>query len=732
MTAQHIARSSRKGGRRLTARVVVLAAALVATAGAAAADEEPSFNPGAQTIWGAGRGTTWGKLAQPLGIAAAPDGTRYYVADAANNRIVVLGPAGHNGVVDTWGADANLASARPREFNHPEGVAVDPWGTVIVADTGNGRIQRIAANGSYLGSVDLPGVVAVATDQIGSIYALTRFFNTVVWMTSTGKKIAAWQARPPVASEPLEPWTQPPTGNTKPRMTVTRALYSLSTIAAGPGGSVIVGGKRTLETSYDCAAVNAQLPLHNATAPNDPTIGHAFAWAFDPADGRTLGATDLTLSSLSLSRTSTEACWSEWAYGADTKSLVVGPGGHVETGMNSDVYEGLWPGKSSPIDIRWVYPRPSYPNPFTDEGQGSWGGRLSLATTCRGSLLMASEWSGYVYEYAARSTPAATCNAKPPKPTIALGPPVLAPSGRSVAATVACPGKGCSVVVNLEPAPRCKACTGLLAKTAPKVVRLPAGGITRLTFPLTRDARTSIQSGAPLSVRLSVPQNVAARGGGPIPLKLPTSLSLGCSPAGDTVQLHGRATGMAAGATIALAINGADGAQRSVLAKTRADGSFAALIEAPTSGRWSAAASFDGSANRSEAVSGQCAITVTVPQPAPVPVPQPAPAPTPIPPPPPATPPAATLSLSCSTSGDPATGGVTLQAHGILTPGQAGRTITVSFSAAGQPGKSATATTNVDGGWSASVQAPPNTWSAVASFTGDATAGGATANAGCK
>ena len=465
--------------RRLlrAARPLSLAAAalVLAAAGAAAADISPTYQANA-VPWGDGGGTTWAKIGAPAGLAASPDGKRFYVADSGNHRIGVLGPEGRQGFVDMWGGDDARQGADDSSTD-PRGVAVDPWGTVVVADTGNERIQRIASDGTYLGSIDLPGVVAVATDSVGSIYALSRFFNTVVWMTSTGKRIAVWQARPPVAAEPLEAWSHPPTGNTKPRMTVRRAVYTLSGITAAPDGTVIVTGNRRLETSYDCAAVSEQLPKKNPPTGNDPTIQHAYAWAFDPANGRLLAATDLTRENRRALGEGAEACWSTWDGNGDAGSLVVGPNGKVVAGVNSNMWEGtLEAGAASPVRFRWYVRNP---NPLGK----SWGRSVRLALTCRGDLLATSVWSGHVFQYTREADPLPGCNARPPKSTAAIGSPVLAPSGRSVTATVACPGKGCSIVVGLEPARRCKACRGLLPKVKPKAVRLPAGGTAPAVIP---------------------------------------------------------------------------------------------------------------------------------------------------------------------------------------------------------------------------------------------------------
>jgi outer membrane protein assembly factor BamB len=299
-------------------------------------------------------------------------------------------------------------------------------------------------------------------------------------VTSTGKRIASWQARPPVAPAPLEQWRHPPTGNTKPRMTIDRVRYALSGIAAGPDGTVVVVGQRTLETSYDCKAVSAQLPLHPAPADDDPLIQHAFAWVFDPADGRTIGASDLTADTNGISGGKTEACWSGWAYGASS-SLVVSPSGHVLAG-DQNLFEGLWGTGTDPVRLQWTYGLP-----FLSPGDGDWGWRTSIALTCHDSVVETTDASGYVYEVKPSGAWGTRCSAKPPKPIVALGPPVLTPSGRSVAATVACPGKGCSVVVALEPAQRCRGCkTSSSPSLCPRLSLHPSPSHNRSRHPHLR------------------------------------------------------------------------------------------------------------------------------------------------------------------------------------------------------------------------------------------------------
>jgi sugar lactone lactonase YvrE len=83
-------------------------------------------------------------------VARAPDGT-LYVADTGNHRIQHL--AANGTVLDTWGSFASLdqGEAPGGTFNEPWGIAVAPDGTVYVADTWNHRIQHFAADGRFLG-----------------------------------------------------------------------------------------------------------------------------------------------------------------------------------------------------------------------------------------------------------------------------------------------------------------------------------------------------------------------------------------------------------------------------------------------------------------------------------------------------------------------------------------------------------------------------------------------------
>jgi DNA-binding beta-propeller fold protein YncE len=58
-----------------------------------------------------------------------------------------------------------------RQFDSPTGIAVDPSGNILVADTGNGRVEEFSPNGSFVTSIkgfEAPSGIAI--DRAGNIY----------------------------------------------------------------------------------------------------------------------------------------------------------------------------------------------------------------------------------------------------------------------------------------------------------------------------------------------------------------------------------------------------------------------------------------------------------------------------------------------------------------------------------------------------------------------------------
>jgi sugar lactone lactonase YvrE len=127
---------------------------------------------------------TRAQFSDPFGVAVGGDGT-LYVADAGNaHRIRRISIDGR--VTTLAGASAGFLDGPPfvARFNNPSGLAIDGAGIIYVADTGNNAIRRIAPDGTVTtiagngtaGFRDGPGKdarfngpIGVAVDRAGQL-----------------------------------------------------------------------------------------------------------------------------------------------------------------------------------------------------------------------------------------------------------------------------------------------------------------------------------------------------------------------------------------------------------------------------------------------------------------------------------------------------------------------------------------------------------------------------------
>jgi DNA-binding beta-propeller fold protein YncE len=129
------------------------------------------------------------------------------------------------------------------QFDSPIGIAVDSNGNILVADTGNGRIEKFSPTGTFISSMGTKGAGTgqlgdpngIAIDGAGNIYVADASNHRVEKLTTDGKLIAEWKG-----SEP--------------------GFYGPRRIAIGPEGSVYVvdqGHSRIAKLSPDGQVLSA-------------------------------------------------------------------------------------------------------------------------------------------------------------------------------------------------------------------------------------------------------------------------------------------------------------------------------------------------------------------------------------------------------------------------------------------------------------------------------------------
>ncbi|MXY36880.1 MAG: hypothetical protein F4Y54_09005 [Dehalococcoidia bacterium] len=139
--------------------------------------------------WGE-QGSGPGQLDRPSGLAFDGEG-QLLVADTGNHRIQRFTPEGQH--LGGWGSHGS----EPGQFDMPWGLAVDEDGDVFVADWRNDRVQKltdegepllvIGSSGSGSGEFNRPSGVAV--DEHGDIYVADRGNNRVQLFAHTGRYV---------------------------------------------------------------------------------------------------------------------------------------------------------------------------------------------------------------------------------------------------------------------------------------------------------------------------------------------------------------------------------------------------------------------------------------------------------------------------------------------------------------------------------------------------------------
>lgn len=148
----------------------------------------------------------WGKAGKDPGQFLAPEALaldlsgNVYVGEYGNNRVQKLGASGDP--IASWGATNGRGGAGPGEFNWPVGFAIEPSGSLVIADWGNDRIQRISGAGAPMSQWGRKGTLAgefgnpngIAIDPDGRIW-VTEYSNCRVQvLSSEGRPLAQFSA----------------------------------------------------------------------------------------------------------------------------------------------------------------------------------------------------------------------------------------------------------------------------------------------------------------------------------------------------------------------------------------------------------------------------------------------------------------------------------------------------------------------------------------------------------
>ncbi len=134
------------------------------------------------------------QLQNPNGLAIDASGS-LFIADAANNRVRKVSTAGIVSTVAGTGVagfSGDGGSAANAQLSAPGGLAFDPSGNLLIADTGNNRVRKVTANGTIttLAGNGIPGfagdAAAAASAQLSGPYGLSADGSGNVFIADTG------------------------------------------------------------------------------------------------------------------------------------------------------------------------------------------------------------------------------------------------------------------------------------------------------------------------------------------------------------------------------------------------------------------------------------------------------------------------------------------------------------------------------------------------------------------
>jgi DNA-binding beta-propeller fold protein YncE len=146
---------------------------------------------GVTNMFEGGRGTGKGELDSPMGIAVDPNGN-VLVADTNNGRIEKFSPTGaFLSIIGSKGSGHG-------QLGEPNGIAVDRSGNIYVAEVGsNHRVQKLAPDGTFIAEW-APGFYGPRKIAIGpddSIYVVDQGRTRIVKFSPDGHVLSSWGSK---------------------------------------------------------------------------------------------------------------------------------------------------------------------------------------------------------------------------------------------------------------------------------------------------------------------------------------------------------------------------------------------------------------------------------------------------------------------------------------------------------------------------------------------------------
>ncbi len=91
--------------------------------------------------------TSRARFADPFGLAVDAEGAIYVADGADGNQVRVISPTGDVFTLAGGAPGFSDGSGYAARFSTPSGIAIDQYGTLYVADTGNNAIRRVTRDG---------------------------------------------------------------------------------------------------------------------------------------------------------------------------------------------------------------------------------------------------------------------------------------------------------------------------------------------------------------------------------------------------------------------------------------------------------------------------------------------------------------------------------------------------------------------------------------------------------